>query len=293
MRLTHTVMSVIVVVLGSFGNIVVITGMVRAKIHREASNILVLNLCINNFIVAAMFVPFFTIQSLSDSFLPVYGLNGCQIVAYFMYSLLGAETFGLVLITVNRYIRVSHFNMYTVIYNRPRNIIVMLFLSWTVHPLFLILPLTEQWGKFSYDPYKLICHPVDKGGNFQIFIVSFTMATSVPTFIYCYLRILLTFWASRKRINAVRSTSTGKKTERRKHELQTVLSVLLILLGFFVCYVPYFVVTLSDPWRCRLGMLYSIVTTYLALCHCWINPTIYAFLNPQIKTAIKKLSQCK
>ncbi|XP_069133815.1 protein trapped in endoderm-1-like [Argopecten irradians] len=291
-RFYHNIAATITSVVGFPANLAILVAIFKTKLHRHVGTVFILNLVINNMVVCVTCLPYISILSFTVPDLSTEGVNlgFCRFMGYIAYSIKGSELFGLVLISVNRYLIVVHFGKYQQIYSSRWNIIKMLVLSWMIYPLVLLFPLTELWGKLEYDPNRFFCQPFYAQNSFKRFLLPFAMISSIPVILYCYVGILIRFWISKETINAIRSKSRssnssiihGKYTRR---DMRLVVMVMLILTTFFFLYMPFVVMSVLDPQMKIYSPILHLTFIYMSWARCLVNPLVYSIMNPRIRNA--------
>ncbi|XP_069131672.1 protein trapped in endoderm-1-like [Argopecten irradians] len=282
--LLHNVAATTIATLGCVANIGTIVAIIKTRLHQEAAMLFVLNLIILNLIPCVSTLPYIAYLSFTDRdphLTKKADTTFCRIMGYFTYSIVGTEIIGLILISVNRYILIVHFNKYEQIYKRRWNKILMLAVSWSIYPIILLLPVTEAWGQFKYDHTRFFCHPFNKD-SFGTFIAIFC-GSSLPVLAFCYIAMIKKVWKSRFMVNArptiQRATvQTLTSYTRYKQDMHLIITVILILTTFSVLYTPFLVISIF-PTRDPMIVVSSVYTGWT---HCVINTLVYSLRNSHI-----------
>ncbi|XP_060078536.1 protein trapped in endoderm-1-like [Ylistrum balloti] len=281
-KLLHNVIATTIACLGCITNISTILAIIKTRLHREAAMLLVLNLIVLNLIPCVFTLPYISYLSFTHSMVsePVDN-TVCKIMGFLTYCIVGTEVIGLILVSMNRYILVVHFDKYEQIYKRRCNLAIMLVMSWSIYPVILIFPALEVWGEFKYDPYRFFCHPFNKD-SFGSFLILFTGGVSLPLLTVCYIGMIYKVWTSRFKVNASRSNQQSiemSTTIRRyKQELHLVISVILILTTFAMLYIPFLVISFLS----KEDSIAEIISLYIAWTHCVVNALVYSLRNTHI-----------
>jgi len=131
------IIAFLVLILGTFGNLMTILAYRRNKKLQNTFNLLVANLCgielAFSVVVISLIIPGMILQK------NPYNESFCTAVGYFYYSLHASALFNVVVIAINRYIGVIHANEYSRCY-QSRNVKICIACSWLASPI-LHLPL--------------------------------------------------------------------------------------------------------------------------------------------------------
>ena len=289
-RMLHHIASIVFIVTGIPANLIPIAGIIRSKLYRQVANVFILNLAINNTIVCCLILPYISFSSFI-----VMGYDEgvdnslCRFVGWLTYSMCGAETLGIVLVSLNRFIIVVYHEKYHMIFKRKFNVIAMLAFSWLIYPIWFIFPATEVWGKLLYDPQRFFCHPFVIIDSFSYSIIIFLIVTTIPVLAITYVAIVNKVWVTGRKVSIGRSISKDTKESKvklkRRSEKQLVMTVIIIITSFLSLYIPFLIMSVIDPGMEKYSPIAHVATLYVAWAHCIIDPIIYTLMNTQIKTA--------
>ncbi|OWF43214.1 G-protein coupled receptor moody-like isoform X2 [Mizuhopecten yessoensis] len=281
-RTLHQVGAPLVATLGFIANTLILIAVLKAKLYRQNVILFVLNLVINNALVCATSLPYIAVMAFSYS--GEVNLALCQFMGYITYSIIASELLGLNLVAINRYFLIVRYRTYLEIYNKKKNIAIMIALSWIVYPVLMVFPATNVWGSMSYDRYKFLCHPFKANDSFGKFLAGFALLTTVPLIIFGYISILPKVFKTNQQVNLTRSND-----KPRKREVRLVSLVIVLLSTFCFMYLPFAIMSIIDPTTSLYDPKIHISFVYVAWAHCLVNPLLYAVMNRQIRRAIKDL----
>ncbi|OWF43215.1 G-protein coupled receptor moody-like [Mizuhopecten yessoensis] len=289
-RSLHQVGAPLIATLGFIANTLILIAIIKAKLYRQNVILFVLNLVINNALVCASSLPYIAVMAFSYS--GEVNLALCQFMGYITYSITASELLGLNLVAINRYFLIVRYSTYLEIYNKKKNIAIMIAVSWIVYPVLMVFPATNVWGSMSYDRYRFLCHPFKTNDSFGKFLVGFALLTTVPLIIFGYISILPKVFKTNQQVNLTRSKSViTKRTadKPRKREIRLVSLVIMLLTSFCFMYLPFAIMSIIDPTTSLYDPKIHIGFVYVAWAHCLVNPLLYAVMNRQIRRAIKDL----
>lgn len=282
-RLIHNVLATIVSIFGIVLNLIILLAILRYRLYKQTVIVFIVNLsvlyCISSgFSVAYIAYNSFTIYN-SDSLNPMV----CRAFGFITYTISGAELTALCLISFNRYCLIVYMEKYNAIYGKRSNVLIMLFLSWLLYFVLFLLPTTEIWGKMIYDKNRFLCQPFLYGDSFSKFIAYFSVGSTAPPLVFCYIGIIWKVNSTRNKLNKVSDTHTSRRPKRMP------FMIIFILTTFGVLYLPFIFVQGTDPDAVKYNIRIHLVTVYIAWVHLLCNPIIYAVFNQHIQTALKKL----
>ena len=117
--------------------------------------VFLINIVIIDFLFSAVTnlsaaVKSFTVRSFRDDV-------WCDVIGYVTSTLIGAEIFGLALISANCYAMIVPFNRLRNFFTNKKSVFTMLAISYAIPATILLLPLFGVWGKFSHGASSVVC----------------------------------------------------------------------------------------------------------------------------------------
>ncbi|XP_022112119.1 melatonin receptor type 1B-A-like [Acanthaster planci] len=189
-RVIVATMILIVSLVGTFGNSLVILAVLLSMKIRTATNAFVVNLATAD-LLACLAVLFDAAALLAKDGLPFSELL-CSVCAVVENVSIGCSILSLASIAFNRLLLVTRpAIIYRKVYT-PKNIAMLLALTWLI-PLFLtLLPSFLNLGDFKYDPKYHMCgssasHPRSKA--FRILVAGVLYPSLLVSIIVCYVLI--------------------------------------------------------------------------------------------------------
>uniref|UniRef100_A0A1B6DYU7 G-protein coupled receptors family 1 profile domain-containing protein n=1 Tax=Clastoptera arizonana TaxID=38151 RepID=A0A1B6DYU7_9HEMI len=290
--------TITILVVGVVGNLLTIVALLRCPRVRNVAAAFIISLCVADCMFCILVLPF-------NASLYIFGkwvFNDilCTITPMIRYVNVGISLLSIAMITINRYIMIAHYSLYTRIY-KPVWIACMIIFCWLLSFGMLVPTLLGIWGKFDYESKLITCTIVkDENGRSAktaLFITAFIIPCLI--IIICYTRI---FWVvhsseSRMRKHAAknpkdinRTSKEKKEAKNRRNEWRITKMVLAIFLSFLVCYLPITIVKVVDS-EVQQPNLHLLATIMLYLSAC-INPIIYVIMNKQYRQAYKTILMC-
>ncbi|PZC84988.1 hypothetical protein B5X24_HaOG203309 [Helicoverpa armigera] len=199
---------IVFTLIGIPGNLVTIVALAKCKKVRNATALFIINLSVSDLLFSCFILPLATSTFYNKSW--AHGKALCFMFPFARYALVAVSLFTVLAITINRYVMISHPQLYPKLYT-TRNICLMMAGIW-IFSFGALLPTSlEVWGRFSLDPITGSCTIVpDEHKNSPkkfLFIIAFILPS--VAIILCYARIL---WIVRKTAKKSRNPPTQMKS---------------------------------------------------------------------------------
>ncbi|XP_011306895.1 G-protein coupled receptor moody isoform X1 [Fopius arisanus] len=298
LRTFAAVVSILIMITGLVGNLLTIIALCKYPKVRNVAAAFIISLCFADFIFCALVLPFDSIRFVNHGWTDVRFL--CVLVPFLRYGNVGVSLLCVAAITVNRYIMITHHNLYGKIYKKHWIAAMILFCY--VFSYSMQLPtLIGAWGKFDYDGNLETCSIVKDSRGLSSKTFLFVTGFVIPCIIIvgCYAKIFWVVHSSESRMRkhaspAVKSPHTpGRDTreiKQRRSEWRITKMVLAIFLSFVACYLPITIVKVSDPEvRYPAAHVMGYLLLYFASC---VNPIIYVIMNKQYRQAYAGVISC-
>ncbi|KAM9408661.1 opsin-1, short-wave-sensitive 2 [Pholidichthys leucotaenia] len=172
---------------------------------------------------------------------------------------------------------------------RPSHAIVCCVLTWVLG-LAASAPPLFGWSRYIPEGFQCACGPdwytTDNKFNnesFVMYLIGFHFSVPLTTMIFCYSQLLFMLKM------AVKAQAESASTQKAEKEVTRM--VIIMLLGFLVCYLPYFSFAIwvmnnrGQPFDLRLVTIPSAFSKASTV----YNPIIYIFLNKQFRACLKKM----
>ncbi|KAK4301746.1 hypothetical protein Pmani_026127 [Petrolisthes manimaculis] len=278
----------IIVLVGLFGNTLVVIVIIANKQMRSTTNYLIFSLAMADLLFIVFCVPF----TASDYILPSwpFGNIWCQTVQYLTYVTAYASVYTLLLLSFDRFLAVVH-PIVSLTIRTERNAIYAISFSWfliltSCIPLYLCHGIKKQ--NFEGEVF-IQCSFLDENYNHSAFHIGFiTTMYFMPltVIVVLYLMILKRLWygVGNRSAESVR----GKKRVTRM--------VVIVVVTFIVCWFPIQLVLLLKSLDMYEMTTFRIITQIaaqvLAYINSCVNPILYAFLSDPFRKAFRKVISC-
>ncbi|XP_077984654.1 QRFP-like peptide receptor [Glandiceps talaboti] len=272
------------------GNIIVIIALSNcSKLRCDVSNRLIINLAATDLLSSVLVIPYSLISIILDDW--KFGPVLCGLQCAFNYSFITVSMLTMTMISIDRYIAVT----YPLRYNTLMTFRVahtMIAYTWIQGIVIGTIPIIGSW--VLYNSREFTCALDWSAGNsgpITYVICAFVICFFIPGMIlvFAYSRICYHVWKSKSFIS---------NQFKRKREVRTIVSILVISVVFFLCMTPFCVTKifkilqykpLMDP-DTRFVCSVSSLTYYLASA---TNPLIYTILRKDFRRAFIQLVRMK
>ena len=297
----ETVFVVVIVIVGFLGNIAVCVVILRnTAFRRKATNIAVIGLAVSDISLFVLGGPFVTTTIFQGRW--IFRKQLCDFNAIILYSLSTISLYLMALIALNRFFCVVKPSKYNSIFT-SKTTILNIFIIWSsVFGLNLAFYFAK-WLHVYFHPYKAICAPFlnlkTPEGTFTANIVGGVFMVGLPVLIlsFCYVRIAINIRQHHNRVTAAQSNREFSSVNfSRASELKMTRIMFAVVLGFFICWLPVFVIDVVAnsvrPWV-SMSRYAALITTFLVLLSSTLNPCILSVMNRTFRKEILKILQCK
>ncbi|XP_055526701.1 histamine H2 receptor [Wyeomyia smithii] len=195
----------------------------------------------------------------------------------------GVSIWNLIAIAVDRYIAICYPLHYTRVMTKKVALVILAF-GWFLAVLIASIPLIwNKWNTAMECEFDELLHPWYVAG------------VITPLFSLVWICLLIVYWRIWR--EAVKHTKQLRvhNSQETSSDWKSVQVVLLIIGCFTFCWLPYFVVILTQIFHFfeyNSPVLYKAVFS-LAMANSMMNPLIYAWKNSSFRHAFSKLLTCK
>ncbi|XP_065135447.2 adenosine receptor A1-like [Paramisgurnus dabryanus] len=282
----YTVSEVFIAILCCFGNLLVIWAVWSSRVLRKTTFCFVVSLAVADFLVGAVGVPLAVLieRGVQTRFYT------CLFISCVVIVLTQASVHSLLAIAVDRFLRVYNPLRYRGAIKK-QNLWVAVTVCWVSASFLGFIPLL---GWHNKDPTTngtstLTCRfltviPMSYMVNFAFFICILP-PTVVMFALYLYIFCTISKQLRRGIGQAVESRSFLQK------ERELASSLALVLALFAICWFPIHIMNTLSHFYPSLNMPSLVVQIGILLSHgnSAVNPIVYAFKFPKIKTAYKNI----
>lgn len=297
----EAVFVVLIVIVGFLGNIAVCVVILKNTVFRHrATNIAVIGLALSDISLFIFGGPFLTTTIFEGRW--IFRKQLCDFNGIILYSLSTISLYLMALIALNRFFCVAKPSKYNSIFTSKATILYIVIIWSSVFCLSLAFYLTK-WLHVYFHAYKAICVPFlnlkTAQGMFAANIVFGVLMVGLPVLIlsFCYTRIFMNIRQHRNRVTAAQMNREFSSVNlSRAGELKMTRIMFAVVLGFFICWLPVFVIDVVAnsvrPWV-SMSRYAALITTFLVLLSSTLNPWIISVMNRTFRKEILKILQCK
>ncbi|KAH8294446.1 hypothetical protein KR018_005694, partial [Drosophila ironensis] len=188
------VMTFLIMVVGIFGNLLTVVALLKCPKVRNVAAAFIISLCVADLLFCALVLPFQGLRFVQGTWR--HGKVLCRLIPFIQYGNIGVSLLCIAMITINRYVMITHHGFYARIYKRHW-IGVMIAACWVFSYGMQLPTLLGSWGRFDYDSRLQTCSIMsDRHGHSSkttLFIIAFVIPCLV--IIACYAKI---FWVVHK-----------------------------------------------------------------------------------------------
>ncbi|XP_067655455.1 beta-2 adrenergic receptor-like [Haliotis asinina] len=274
--IVFSLLQAIVMVVASFGNLMVIVAFVRYMNLRRATNKFIINLAISDLLtglamayqIASFYVPDIS-RHLATCLLQF------QTISVFTVSSQLSVTF----CTIDRYIAITTPFKHNAIMS-PRNTAIMISIPWVYGIVIGALPFlgVNNWTEGTACIYELVVTPA------QLYLsVLTTWFQTIPCFIM-YGIIFKVAWERKKRIRPTNRVLV--------HLIEVRSSVMMgiVTMAFTACWLPFSVTTFIQVIKFNPTVSFvGNCLVFVGVAHSIVNPFIYAWQKPEFRRACGRL----
>ncbi|KYN31400.1 Green-sensitive opsin [Trachymyrmex septentrionalis] len=266
---------------GFFLNLLVIITIVKnANVLWTPNNVVLINMVIGDFLVAALGNPFTITSAIAGEWF--WSHEVCLWYAWFMTTMGFASIGNLTVMAMERFLLVTC-PMKTL---SIRHAYILAILVW-MYALSLSLPPFFNWGIYGPEAGNISCsvsweiHDPDTHNDTYIgflFIVGFFLPVMIIVSSYC--GIIKTLRKIGKRVGA-----------RNRREKKVTKMVYLMIFAFLIAWLPYAVLALATQYfYVQASYILAVLPALLAKSSICYNPIIYASMTAQFPTWKKMFS---
>ncbi|XP_013414846.2 melatonin receptor type 1A-like [Lingula anatina] len=219
----------------------------------------------------------------------VFSKPGCIFLAFLESVACGVSLMSLMLIAINRYLFICEYHRYAKICT-GRLITAAVVASWVTVAVLIAFPPLVGWGNYGYDAKTEDCI-VDRTADLIYNIYGTGVFIMVPllfTF-FCYFKIFQTVYTQRK---AMRNHVGFSGRQISKKDIKLIVTLLVVLLMFVLCWVPFVGAVLFDGVRDMAPSDVYLSAAWLAMTNSCINSFIYGVADPNFRQGYKKILLC-
>ena len=269
--------NIAVILIAFTGNLVALVVILKTKYFRNLSTCFLASLMMTDLLVGIIVAPMNVAQLVSEQFRNNCMLNNAR--RYLLAFLVGASVSSIVLISYDRYLRLTKAQNYAQFLSK-RKVTALIAIAWVpnaVGPMIIIL------GKKDWIQYGI-----------SFVHVSLCLVLMVA----CYTCIIKTV---NKKVKEIATSQAQDRIQQRRinNDIRAAKIIMIIIVCFVVTIIP------SATYLCIVGItgfltngipgfkeasmeVYYTAVMTLAMANSGINPLIYYLRNPKFKESLRK-----
>ncbi|XP_006825970.2 5-hydroxytryptamine receptor 1A-like [Saccoglossus kowalevskii] len=313
------------VVFTVIGNVFVLSAIMLERNLRTVPNYMIGSLAVADLLVATLVMPVTCVYDVTERW--ILGPEMCDMWVSFDVLCCTSSILNLCIIALDRYWVITRPIEYMK-RRTPRRAFLMIIFAWIASILISIPPLFG-WRTEADKADPNVCQ-ISRDHAYTIFSTFGAFYIPLTVMLIVYWKIYI---AARKRIRGKRyrvemsassitldspKTAVTKLTmnghsgletsdqvvtrvRRTKRELsaarerKATRTLGIIIGGFTVCWLPFFIMALTMPFcrSCYLPASVARLFTWLGYCNSFLNPVIYTIFNQEFRNAFRKIILCR
>ncbi|XP_019642581.1 PREDICTED: melatonin receptor type 1B-A-like [Branchiostoma belcheri] len=286
-KVGSTILLVVLICGGTFGNCLIIGAVYATPSLRTVSNIFIVNLAVADLMVSSVVDTFNIVGILDQSFLVDHPLV-CELVGVVCVTSCICSLVSVTNVGINRLLFVVKPDWHASVYTVPKTLVIVA-ASW-VYSFLFDLPLLLGWGKHSYDIKTMGC-TYDRTDTFSytLFLVIAGIGLPLVVVVCSYSKIFYHVHQSKMRVAVHLANPKGNMNNNVNYEeIRLIKTLLVVCVVFYLCWLPHAVVALADfddHWPQSVHFLATVAAHGSSS----INCLVYGFMNKKFKSAFRKL----
>ncbi|KAI1301232.1 Allatostatin-A receptor [Halotydeus destructor] len=282
----------IIVIVGLFGNALVVIVVLCNPQMRSTTNLLIINLAMADLLFIVFCVPFTAWDYGYQNW--IFGEVWCKVVQYLIVVCAYASIYTLVLMSIDRFLAVVH-PIASISIRTEQNASRAILVTWLTIlvvciPAILTHEQTEYYNVLDGTMYKQ-CRFSDDYSRSTYQVCFFLFAYVIPLIIVFLLYVLM---LKRLWFGAVPGGRMSSESVRSKKRVTRMVVVVVVI--FAVCWCPIQIVLVLkafDAYHMNPAQVVTqIVAHVLAYMNSCVNPILYAFLSENFRKAFNKVIAC-
>ncbi|KAJ8322099.1 hypothetical protein KUTeg_000570 [Tegillarca granosa] len=269
-------------IIGTFGNILILSAIFKYKKLRNVEAIFIVNLAFSDVFVTTIGDPMSILAKLEgeDFFDSIPHL--CRIIGSLCTVSCVSSLMSISALSFNRYFLICHYNIYKTIFTK-KNYVVMCFMFYTVG-LTLVLLNLAGYGGHKFDRRSLECI-WDRMATYPYTVVFSIALVWIPITVTGFSFLRLYFFVHKKHKNVENQI---RKIEKERHTSALAKSLFIIYAVFATCWIPYALLIVLDSDNSFSHEVHIYITVF-AHVHPSINWIVYYLTNRNFSKAFRRI----
>lgn len=280
-------LTIIIIILGIFGNVLVCLVVIRRPKMRTVINIFICNLAISDLIYAVLGFPMNITAYLS--FVWVLPSFLCKVSAYVPAVMSFVSTLTLSAIAVDRFCLVVYPLLKPI--NKTRCYIALAIIWLMSTSLTLPIPIFTDIGDYSYffGQKVVVCQETwPKGHDRKRYsIAMFLIQFFYPLLLVSIAHTCISVKLSRNVRPGMRGRDSEVRENHRRQRMNRMLSAVVIV--FVMCWSPFNIFLLLHEFEVAVPCTWMMISQLIAGSSIIVNPILYAWLNDNFRKEFHRL----
>ena len=275
------------------GNSLVCLAFYRKPSLRTVTNYFVLSLALTDMSIAVLVIPLNISGSVANKW--IAGEFGCLLSYACGIALLGTSLLTLMLLAVNRYLRVTRPALCSGIYSK-RNAVLTAVSAWivTIVPTIAVFSTSViQFETYAIQPTQCFkFYPNRSSLASATVLFNSVIVVSGLAIVVCYVKVWRTI---HQHNNAITISSQGRHRAFGVEEAKVTKILTVIVVGFYVCWLPVFICNILrvfDATAESVIKFWHICYQFPLFAASVINPVIYATMSQPFRKEFLKILGC-
>ncbi|XP_046375555.1 melatonin receptor type 1B-A-like [Haliotis rufescens] len=281
-RIIFIIIGIFYVVMGTFGNLLIIVTVASHRVLRTLHGIYIVNLAVADLIILGYVVSYLLVDLMTGRY-SVAGPGHCVFNGFLIVCAYVASLLTLTVISINRYLNICHSDTYRRVFTKHTTITICVCI-WVVAALMTLPPLVG-WGRFRYDRKLHYCG-YDRTANFgyTLFLLLGSIAAPAIIIFICNFYI---YRYVRNAKNRIRQTGLPSNRTPKPAEISLIKTLFAVFLCFAALMSPYMITTIADrddTWPATV----HIACSYTSFTNSCVNWFLYGLMNRSFREGYKK-----
>lgn len=278
---------------GVVGNLLVILVIGLVPAMKKSMNWLLVNIACADLLICVYIIPNIFLNRIACH--NISSPINCSISGFLLFNCAGVSNFTFMTISINRRLFVLGSQWYSRLFG-GKKIVACIVSIWVFWALFSLM--AHFFNSFHYISKAYFCFYYDDIAPFSISLILSLLAVALPTAvaIYCYVSIMYTFFANKRKIMSETSTENAgiKETLRLiNKDRKTLISTASTFFFFNLCWGPYCIHLYLDLFHIPIGYEMYKIMTWLAVLNSAFNPLVLFISHSIFRKSVFRVLKCK
>ncbi|XP_072177939.1 prolactin-releasing peptide receptor-like [Diadema setosum] len=280
-------LTIIIILLGVFGNVLVCLVVIRRPKMRTVINIFICNLAVSDLLYTLLGFPLTVTMAMS--YVWVLPKVFCQISFELPALTIFVSSFTLTAIAADRFCLVVYPLVKPI--NKTRCYMTLAFIWISSIALTLPIPIHTDLIDFSfaYDRVVIICQEywLDVQARTRYSIAMFMIQFWYPLILVTIAHTCISVKLSRNVRPGMRGRESEYRENRRRQRMNRMLSAVVVV--FAVCWSPFNIFLLLNEVGVAIPCVWTLITQMIAGSNVIMNPILYAWLNDNFRKEFHRI----